>query len=310
MPSATEAPAREPMRNPFYWTHERMERRYGAVFTSLVPTPEDWAAMTPERWAELTAQDEVREGTRCRTCRDDGVLQVNPSEVAPTRLARALMNDTRSLAWCQDCPPEVQAVRQLSGGMLASEWREFTFGAFVPKSPGDRNALAMVMAWASGQDERPILMLTGPYGVGKTHLAVAAAHRLVETGHSVSYYTSRAFLDAMRDSFDDPATPTGKVRMTLASPGVVAVLDDYGAEHETAWAAKELEGILAARYAGRMRTLITSNLSIEQIAQRPAADLGRLASRLSDRAEVAYVRVQGEDFRRTRRREAGEVVSR
>ncbi len=282
------------------WSYDEMARRYGVTFTDLVTSEEQWESMTREEWLALTEPKEPPTGVRCATCLDGGVLQVNPAAVAPTRIAGG--SNTRSIAWCPDCPAEIQRARQLDGSMSPAEWREFTFGSFRPTTPSLRNAYAIALAWAAGEDERPFLLISGDYGVGKTHLAVAVAHRLIETGHAVSYFTSVAFLDALRASFGDPEHPASTVRNLVLSPARVAILDDYGAEYETGWAVKELEGILAARYAGRRRTVVTTNLTIEEIGQRPAADLGRLASRLSDAREVAYVRVQGEDFRRKRER--------
>lgn len=80
------------------------------------------------------------------------------------------------------------------------------------------------------------------------------------------------------------------------------VLDDLGHQRETAWRAEMMDRIIDARYMRRLFTVVTTNLSGEQLPPR-------IASRLRDRSTGFVAAIEVDDYRpmRTRKVRFGNV---
>lgn len=103
------------------------------------------------------------------------------------------------------------------------------------------------------------LLLMGPCGVGKTHLAVAALAELVRRGHDGLFYDYRELLKEIQSSYN-PVSQTSE--MDVLDPVVkteVLLLDDLGASKPSAWALDTVGYILNARYNENRVTLLTTN---------------------------------------------------
>jgi DNA replication protein DnaC len=80
------------------------------------------------------------------------------------------------------------------------------------------------------------LLLMGPCGVGKTHLAVAALRELMVRGHEARFYDYRELLKQLQASYD-PDHPISE--MGVLEPVVKAeilLIDDIGASKPSPWA--------------------------------------------------------------------------
>jgi DNA replication protein DnaC len=103
------------------------------------------------------------------------------------------------------------------------------------------------------------LLLMGPCGVGKTHLAVAALAELVKRGHEGQYYDYRELLKTIQSSYN-PVSQTSE--MDVLEPVVkaeVLLLDDLGSAKPSAWALDTVGYILNVRYNENRVTLLTTN---------------------------------------------------
>lgn len=147
-----------------------------------------------------------------------------------------------------------------------------------------------VAAWARSAVEHTArnLVVTGPVGVGKTHVALAAARVVVEAGARVEFWPVDQLLDQLRPD-GDPAV--GRAAYACA----VLVLDDLGAERRTEWTAERIHQVVNDRWLHRRPIIATTNLAIPDLESH----LGeRTYSRLVDHATA--VRLTGPDRRRTR----------
>src|SRR5438094_825272 len=87
-------------------------------------------------------------------------------------------------------PCECKAQRMLEGARIPENYRAASIDNFVlPKdNPTARSALGLVMTQIRSfvrefpAQEKPGLLILGPHGVGKTHLAVAAFRELIARG--------------------------------------------------------------------------------------------------------------------------------
>jgi len=103
------------------------------------------------------------------------------------------------------------------------------------------------------------LLLMGPCGVGKTHLAVAALKEIVLRGHSGLFYDYRELLKEIQDSYnsESQATEMGVLEPVLKAE--ILVLDDLGSSKPSLWALETVGHILNTRYNEKRVTLLTTN---------------------------------------------------
>ena len=175
------------------------------------------------------------------------------------------------------------------------------FAAFDPAGNGRlteyqqgtlQAAKSYVQRWANHPDGW--LNLHGSYGVGKTHLAVAAAGEREDRGDEVFFATVADLLDYLRATFAPDSELSHDDLLDRIRNADVLVLDDMGAERSTPFAEDKLFQIVGYRYEERLPTIITTSQQIESIAAaRP-----RIASRLQDPLVVTEMPMEAPDFRR------------
>jgi DNA replication protein DnaC len=146
------------------------------------------------------------------------------------------------------------------------------------------------------------LMLIGPPGIGKTHIAVAVLREAIaRTGLKGRYTDTRTLLREIRETYN-PVTKAAE--MDIIRPVMEAdilVLDDLGAERLTDWVEETMSLIVNTRYNERRLTVFTSNH--EDIPEVDDADMNslivkvgfRLHSRLREMCE--FWEYDGPDYR-------------
>ena len=118
--------------------------------------------------------------------------------------------------------------------------------------------------------ERPVgwLVLAGPSGTGKTHLAAAITNFAVSKGHPARFVVVPELMDHLRATF----SPDADIRYDDLFDQVVAapllVLDDLGGHSPSPWAEEKLDQILTHRFDARMPTVITSSLTPLEMSDR------------------------------------------
>lgn len=134
--------------------------------------------------------------------------------------------------------------------------------------------------------------LYGLPGRGKTYAAACCVRLAVERGRSARLMTAKALLDAVKSEWD------GGERGALkrAERYELLALDDLGMERPTDWAMETLTGLIDARVAEGLPTVITSNFSLGELRDRWGGMQGaRFASRITGACE--RVHLEGSDRR-------------
>ena len=144
--------------------------------------------------------------------------------------------------------------------------------------------------------ETPVdMVLTGAPGTGKTHLAVAILRELVRESKirrdtHARFVPVPELLAEIRASYRDNG-PDERDIMNRYSGLPYLVLDDLGAEKTTEWSITTLYLIIDRRYRDERPTIVTTNLTLDQIAVTLSE---RISSRL---ASGKVITLQGPDYR-------------
>jgi DNA replication protein DnaC len=154
-----------------------------------------------------------------------------------------------------------------------------TFDSFTKRN-GTADALAATKAWADAfeLDTERGLFLTGPFGSGKTHLAVAALRRAIQrTLVDGRYLSAGALVGAVRSGERISWAPVED-----ATRAELLVLDDLGQEAGTEFTRDIVARVLFGRYEAARPTIVTSNLGPKAVGNMFG---GAVLSRLHEMAE-------------------------
>jgi DNA replication protein DnaC len=155
------------------------------------------------------------------------------------------------------------------------------FDAYTPKLY--RN-VAILRQFSS---ERRGVVIFGPVGCGKTHLAVASLVSFIAAGARCIFTGAADFVHRVQGAYGNAKEVTSEV---IDDQNVI-LLDDLGAERGTETARASLLYLVDRVYCEKKRIIVTSNFSAKELYGFEP----RLASRLGEMS--AFVELDGEDYR-------------
>ena len=121
------------------------------------------------------------------------------------------------------------------------------------------------------------LLIMGPCGAGKTHLAVSALRQIVLRGHTGLFYDYRELLKEIQASYNPENQSSELSVLEPVLTADVLLLDDLGASKPSPWALETVGHILNTRYNDRRITLLTTNY-LDGAATTPISPAPRLPS--------------------------------
>lgn len=170
-----------------------------------------------------------------------------------------------------------------------------TFGgfdfAFQPSVDRSRIDTLATGAWVR---QSQTLLIQGPPGVGKTHLAVGLGVKAVEQGFSAQFYRFDELLTALRA---DAHLPPSRIRRKKYLSTALVIIDEMGFEPMNREEASLFFRLVTYRY-GRGSILITTNKSVRDWTELLAGDevlTAAILDRLLHNAHV--INIKGRSYR-------------
>ncbi len=243
----------------------------------------------------------------CSVCQDSGWKYVG----AETE---------RRVVRCE-CRKAQQAERLLKLAHIPRRYQHCEISNFeVPTGPYQ---LAMERARLSAKSfvdrypaEEAGLLLLGPIGVGKTHLAVGILQELMRQKHiSCLFCDYRELLKSIQDSYNPTVQTTEMDILRPVMEAEVLVLDELGSTKPSEWVWDTVSLVLNTRYNEARTTIITTNLPDlpardggnddvrSAAAARRAGSEATLGDRITERMRsrlhemCRVIEMQGDDFR-------------
>lgn len=220
-----------------------------------------------------------------------------------------------------DCRLQARAQALLAAARIPRRYEHCELSEFDTRyegaHPSQQRTLLEAQAFVQQYPvEKTGLLLIGPIGVGKTHVAVGIMKELIlKKGIPCLFYDYRELLKEIQNCYNDSVKITELDVLRPVFDAEVLVLDELGAVKPTEWVWDTVSLILNTRYNDNRTTIITTNYPDDPGQDpyaNPASEFGRaqkamrretLGDRIGERMRsrlhemCRIIKLDGQDFR-------------
>ncbi len=225
------------------------------VLSSNVLSPKTLNPNLNSTPAHLNSSDKFK----CPDCHDRGII-VNGDVATPCSCmqSKKLANQFRHA--------------RISRELMNSRFKNFRFDYYSPDMTdqtyheGAVKALKAAKSFVDDCLHNPYglgILYTGPVGSGKTYLAASIANELMEAQKKVLFLVVPDLLDELRATYKSDVNELDLLDTARTIP--ILILDDLGAHNYTDWTRNRLYSIINYRLNEQLPTVITSNLSLDEM---------------------------------------------
>ena len=204
----------------------------------------------------------------------------DPITIAALRNLGGDLNNWINLARCQ-CDNRIDAAmgrsdsvgeRYIDPNLPADHVFKQTFDNFsIKDTPDDSKGVRGKVShslnqWAYGSSDLPkTVLLYGPVGTGKSHLAISVLREVIDRGLTARYENARELLlDKLVPNYISPIGETGREIVAICKKVDYLVLDDIGTEKASDHTQGSLYDIIESRQRMGKQLLLTTNVTREQ----------------------------------------------
>jgi DNA replication protein DnaC len=201
-----------------------------------------------------------------------------------------------------ECRKQKSHSNQIEKAKIPRRYADCHFQSYKAKNPSQERAFKY--SWKLAMEYPAVergLLLMGPVGIGKTHLAVSTLKALTERGFSCRFYEFGALLKEIQNSYN-PVSQVSELKVLQPIfDAEILVLDEIGASKPTDWVRDTMAHIINTRYNDKKLTIFTTNYLDDRKADRDETLEDRIGVRLRSRLfeMCKTVHLEGQDFRRS-----------
>ena len=162
------------------------------------------------------------------------------------------------------CQGDLRRQQRLASAQIPKRYQHCALDTFKIGSPTQKNARTRVEEfvdlWPSTDEGRGLLMM-GPCGSGKTHLAVAALVEIIGAGKPgrVLFSNFQDLIQEIQASFDNDQVPSKSELLRPLLEVDLLVLDELGSQKPTTFVQDILYYVINTRYNEERTTIFTTN---------------------------------------------------